>query len=674
MNQLSQASESASHIATSKCDALSRELQENQERAADCRNDLERRLRNLQEQIHSLQEENEDIRNEKETTERHCKHAIEELNAKHEPIQVAVEELREDRDEKAMSLHNVLQKLARKEESMNNLEGEILRFKAQIGDADTIAVVKRELSDQVTHVKKLESQNRDQRIGLRQYQTQQKSIDVVEEEKRNLESKVSAMNDLRKELSETQLQRQILEDERKAWSSYLEKQTPLEEDEGYNFQSPEDLAKAFFQLRLERLSLVDQIGKVGPELTSRDETINELEAKLSQLSSDLENSRTALASAENTNAANSVEAKTKARLERQRLLAMKEVEYLRAQLKAFEAEENESSPEKHDAQNSQRIQELENLVDQYRGEIATLVSDIEKTIRSTISEPKTGSKRPRLANDDAENEFQVITTPRANELSSTNRKLQGELEQNKTQRAMLQKELESAKSQLRSTKSFSRTRILELRSNPTAEHAAVKQATLVHLREENEALLSQLSSLPPNSSVQSSQDDDNTPALAASNKSERALKATLTRLQDDVAAKDQHIASEATKTLRLKQKWKSISRQFREAVASILGWKLEVMPNGRVRVSSLFDPEGKGSRRGIREDGEDEEIMEANSIVFDGVAGTMKVSGGPKSKFEGEIRPLIEYWVDGRKEVPCFLAALTLELWEKGQGTMTAAR
>ena len=31
----------------------------------------------------------------------------------------------------------------------------------------------------------------------------------------------------------------------------------------------------------------------------------------------------------------------------------------------------------------------------------------------------------------------------------------------------------------------------------------------------------------------------------------------------------------------------------------------------------------------------------------------------------GEIRGLIEFWVDGKGQVPCFLAAMTLEFWEK---------
>ena len=43
----------------------------------------------------------------------------------------------------------------------------------------------------------------------------------------------------------------------------------------------------------------------------------------------------------------------------------------------------------------------------------------------------------------------------------------------------------------------------------------------------------------------------------------------------------------------------------------------------------------------------------------------MKVSGGPQSVFAGEIKGLIEFWVEGRKEVPCFLAACTLEFYER---------
>jgi mitotic spindle assembly checkpoint protein MAD1 len=79
------------------------------------------------------------------------------------------------------------------------------------------------------------------------------------------------------------------------------------------------------------------------------------------------------------------------------------------------------------------------------------------------------------------------------------------------------------------------------------------------------------------------------------------------------------------------------------------------MPNGRVKATSILYPHHFGP------DGEEEE----NSITFDGENGTMKVSGGPKSVFAGEIRQAVEFWVEGRNEIPCLLAALTLEFYER---------
>ena len=56
---------------------------------------------------------------------------------------------------------------------------------------------------------------------------------------------------------------------------------------------------------------------------------------------------------------------------------------------------------------------------------------------------------------------------------------------------------------------------------------------------------------------------------------------------------------------------------------------------------------------------------EENSIVFDVEKETMKISGGVESEFAREIRPQVEFWVEARKEIPCFLAALNLEFYER---------
>ena len=160
-------------------------------------------------------------------------------------------------------------------------------------------------------------------------------------------------------------------------------------------------------------------------------------------------------------------------------------------------------------------------------------------------------------------------------------------------------------------------------------------STLRTLREENSALLTQLENKSPNTKV--------------------VPISTLENIRLQLADAQTQIAQTEKKQLRLKQIYASKAQEFNAVVRSILGWKLDFMPNGRVKATSIL------YETGLDEDGETEE----NSIVFDGENGTMKVSGGPKSRFASEIQPQIEYWVEGQKEIPCFMAACTLEFQDK---------
>lgn len=238
----------------------------------------------------------------------------------------------------------------------------------------------------------------------------------------------------------------------------------------------------------------------------------------------------------------------------------------------------------------------------------------------------TGQKRA-LDSEDADE--------RVGELRRKNRQLQDDNAAFQKRIKLIESEYKAQHSQLKKLKETSRTRVLELKANPTANTETIKLSTIRTLREANAQLLTQLQGQSNAKSVPST---------------------TLQSAQDELSEARQQIASLEKKTLRLKQIWSAKSLEFREAVASILGWKLDFMPNGRVKVTSMF-------KLGD-DDGE-------NSIVFDGENGTMKVSGGEQSVFAQEIRDPIVYWVEGRKEIPCFLAALTLEFWERRNGDTT---
>ncbi|KAJ4315808.1 coiled-coil domain-containing protein mad1 [Neodidymelliopsis sp. IMI 364377] len=613
-----QQAETANAQTAKKYDALSKELSEMRTRAENERRDLERRLRQSQEKAQSLQEDYDEAKEDLATSQRQNDHRYNNLQTEHQRLKDSVEDIQTDLVSKVNALQAAQKKLGEKEEEVGQLEAEVLRLKAITGDAETLTIIKRELSDQVAHIQKLEALTREQNVELKNFRKQHKAIEVVEEEKRSLQTKLRMMDDLQRQLGEAEMKKQILEEERDSWTSYLEAEAS---DHGeLQFETPEDLARAFIQERIDKTDLLNRLGEIQPELTVKEANVQALEDEKARLQAEIQQLKS---SATTNSAPNAKEAQARARLERQKALATKEVEFLRAQVKAFDDEEREMQPDSYDAAKSQRILELEALVDQHRKELDTLQKEF-NSIEKLTPTPTTGQKRP-FENDENDE--------RVGELRRKNRQLTDDLGAMQKKMKLIETEYKAQHSQLKKLKESSRTRVLELKSNPTADAEALKLSTVRTLRDANAQLLAQLEkSSPPPKTVPFS---------------------TFEAAQDEMEELRHSLASSEKKQTRLKQIWTAKSLEFREAVASILGWKLDFMPNGRVKVTSMFKP--------ADEDNE-------NSIVFDGENGTMKVSGGEQSIFAGEIRDQIVYWVEGRKEIPCFLAALTLEFWERGPG------
>jgi mitotic spindle assembly checkpoint protein MAD1/[phosphatase 2A protein]-leucine-carboxy methyltransferase len=595
-----------------KHSALQRELSEVQTRSVNERQDIEKRVRTSQEKTQQLQEEADELREDLASLQRQSEHKYHSLQTEHKALQETLDEIQAQLEIKTNTLHAAQRKAMQREAEAGELESEILRLKANSEDSKAVAVLKSELSEQVAHIMKLETAAREQEAELRKYRKQHKAIEVIEEEKRDLQSKVRCMDDLRRELGEAQLRKQALEDEKSSWTAYLDN----EAGEDVQFETPEDLARAFIRERLEKTDLLDQLGQVKPELLVKDANIQTLEDEKARLQSELQQLRIAKSAGPDSN-----EAKARARLERQKTLATKEVEFLRAQVKAYDDEEREMQPEIYDATRAARVQQLEDLIDEYRKENDTLQKELNAAEKPAVT-VAAGQKRS-LDSEDADE--------RIGELRRKNRQLQDEINESHKRIKVLETEYRAQNSQLKKLKEASRTRILELKSNPTADAEALKLSTVRTLREANAELLARLEGAQP--------------SLTS------VPLATLTAAQDELAELSFTVAEREKRIKRLKQIWTAKSLEFREAVASILGWKLDFMPNGRVRVTNMFYP-------GDEETGE-------NSIVFDGENGTMKVSGGEQSAFANEIRDLITFWVEQKKDIPCFLAAMTLEFQER---------
>ncbi|KAI1497259.1 spindle assembly checkpoint component MAD1 [Biscogniauxia marginata] len=612
-----QAAEGDKNKAERQFENIQNELHELKESSAREKLELERRVREADDESRLLKEQLEDLSAAKEEGDRMNQKRFNDMETQISNLHQTIQELEHDSQVRESSLHATQQQLLDKDRVIGELEADVLRLKAQTGDAETIAVIRRELSDQVQHIRSLESKNSKQHAELAHLRQVHKAVEVVEEEKRSLQRKVDAAQALEVELAEARMQRQRLEDERLAWTAYLRNAS---ENEGImEFDSPEDVVRALIQERYNSASLVEKLGEMQPQIVERDEIIKSLEAEKKSLASQAEKVKTTVTPASVT--------KAQARIERQRALAVKEVEYLRAQLKTFDAEDETFDTGNYDQNKVDRISELEKLVDQYKEEVQALhkeLSGLESP--NGTAEPAAGSKRARP--DDLENE-------QLGELNRKRRKLADELSKLQTAHQLLEKEHEVLQSRLTAAESTNKTRILSLRSNPTSDFEAIKTITLQALKLENQELLAQLQ--------KEARRDPKFAVIPASQ---------LSAAKREIEEARRETASAQKSARRLKEVWAMKSQEFKEAIFSTLGWTVTFIPNGKMRVESLFYPSTS----------EDEH---ENSIVFDGERGTMKVSGGPQSPFARRINDQIQFWVREKGCIPGFLAALTLEFYEE---------
>ncbi|KAJ4289470.1 coiled-coil domain-containing protein mad1 [Collariella sp. IMI 366227] len=593
-----QAAETDKARAQRQVEALQNELEELRAEKEAQKRELENKARDAAEEARLLQEQVEELGMEKDEAARMAEREAIDLRAKLASSQRTVQELEEESRSREEMVERVQAELAERDERIGNLEADVLRLKAHTGDAETIAVIRRELTDQVTHIRTLEARNREQSQELKHLRQVHKAVEVVEEEKRSLQRRLDTAETLQNELDEERRQRQRLEDERHAWTAYLQSEGGADE-----FDSPEALARALVSERLHSASLVEKLGELQPEIADRDNIIKSLEDEKGMLLDQIEKLRASGSSSAGND-------KARARLDRQRALAVKEVEYLRAQLKTFDMEDMTLQPDSVDQQKLKRIQELEDLVDKYKAEVSTLHSDITSLESASTSpaQPVVGSKRPR-SDDDPEHE-------QLGQLARKNRKLQSELSDLQTAHRLLQKEHSVTTSQLTASKSQLQTRILSLRANPTSSHEAIKNSTLAALKLENAELRAHISRQP---------------TLFAT------VPATqLAALQRDIADARAETASAHKSARRLKEVWASKSAEFKEAVFSTLGWTVTFIPGGKMRVESVYHPS-------VTDEHE-------NSIVFDGEKGTMKVGGGPRSAFAQRIGDNIKFWERNAKE------------------------
>ncbi|KJR82054.1 mitotic spindle assembly checkpoint protein MAD1 [Sporothrix schenckii 1099-18] len=688
-----QAAEAERGAADRKMAALHEELEAARGDQDARQRDLEQKVRAAQDEARALQEQLDDLSVAKEDAARMGERRAVDLQEQLATAQRRLQEAAQEAAARDAALQQAQQQLVARDAQTGQLEAEVLRLKAQTGDAATMEIIRRELKDQVNHIRALEATNRDQLTELRHLRQAHKAVEVVEEEKRSLLRKLESARALEQELHEERMQRQRLETERRAWAAYLQTETEHSMDgaSSSEFDSPEAVAKALMEARYRTAELTEKIGALEPEMAQRDADIRALEMQKKELAAEVERLKAARASSggdgtpsfgtptlvnASTNAnTNANETKLRARLERQRALAVKEVEYLRAQLKAFDTEDMTFHPGQFDQQKADRIQQLEELVDKYRAEAEGLHRDLASLEASggpaAAAAQIAGTKRSwtdggSSSGSGANGTAGSDEDAQVGQLVRKTRKLQDELSAAQTAHRVLETELAVTREQLAAEKQAAGVRVLALRSNPTSDFEAVKRSTLAALKQENAELLAHIQShaAAGTAAQKALKSGARAPLSALPPPSTAAPPFTtvpmsvLAAAQREIADAQAETASAQKASRRLKEVWAAKSAEFKEAVESTLGWHVTFIPNGKMRVESVYYPSLSADEN-------------ENSIVFDGERGTMKVGGGPRSAFAQRIDDQIRFWVREKGCIPGFLAALTLEFCEEQTRTST---
>ena len=482
---------------------------------------------------------------------------------------------------------------------------------------------------------------------------------MVMEEKRALETRIRVLQDCERRAHELEMQKELLEDEKRTWTSLLEKEG---EENQQAFESPEAVVKALVNERIEHALALERLGDVKTELFSKDEALRAVESEKNVLETELQKAK------ENATMqdapAPEPESKAVKRLERQSQLAKKEIEYLRAQLDTFNAEELTMTENVNfDTQRSEQIQRLEGLVGEYKSEIETLYSQI-TTLESAPPAPQP-LQPPQIAGQKRPAESQEADGGELGKQRRRNKNLETALDERKKEVAMLATQLLATKSQLKALRASASVRVLELRDNPTAMHQAIQASTLRTLKQENTDLMAQLRG--------NAEEMSRVKVVPVS--SLDALKLDLKDMERQLESKDKRMK-------RQRDIWTEKAAEFRDVISSILGYKITFLPNGKVKVRSMYyNPPREGE-----EEQEEEEEDREDYIEFDGDKGTMKIGGGRDGKFGQAVSQHINYWVSEKKEIPCFFGGYDAgilrgvrrdggaEIWERRAVTKGAGK
>ncbi|WVW78266.1 hypothetical protein I302_100219 [Kwoniella bestiolae CBS 10118] len=280
---------------------------------------------------------------------------------------------------------------------------------------------------------------------------------------------------------------------------------------------------------------------------------------------------------------------------------------------------------------SAKVSELEGLVELYRSELDKISRDSRETEEriakgmGLVKSQDLDEARDKIGR--LELDIQSLEST-ISELTSANTRLDGEV--NDLMRRVASGEYNP-----------STERCLEFKNNPANKIMAVRQQMLVDLKNENDELLEQIKQLD-----EIVNQSNNSTGSAEKGREGMVPRSSFDRLKKE---KEELERNHEKRLMRLKEIFTSKSKEFLEAVYSLLGWRIKFDESGSdIRLTSMYAPKGKSG-------------LTLKFASQEGHFGTMQMTGMMARGLE-ESR---HFWIVERQSVPGFLAQVTTEMFEK---------
>ncbi|KAI0631745.1 MAD-domain-containing protein [Trametes polyzona] len=479
------------------------------------------------------------------------------------------------------------------------------------------SVVRDELHRQAKYMRQLESANAKMTTELNALREKQTSVEVLKEQKRELERKVRGADELREKVVKLEAELDAARKEREEWaSSSAEPSTPS--------KTPVSVTQSLSTLRLAHARLLEEHGSNVALLRHREQELVESQQREADAQETIKELRAEVRSLKDKVTRNQHKVS----------LAEREISFLQAMVASFNAEEAAHGEDKSDEEITQPLQELEALVKDYKATVAELELQLRDARANPVVTEDKEAKQQLLAELEHERAAKAELEQQLKEVEEATEKHLEKIE-----------ELEQTLFELRGEIGAGRhlppgTRVLCLRDNPAQQWEDLSKAAMDRLKSENEALLKRLKDLEDSGARGSGENASNEELVPR--ESYEVIEKEKAKLEDELKQKEKRL-------LRLQQVFKAKSTEFREAIESILGVKLAFYPNGQVRVTSQYDlsaafvfqPTGAGNA-GVK-----------MQLVAQG-------DGGPE-----ELPQLMSYWIEQEQCIPGFLASVTLQCYEK---------